>query len=40
MEVSGQLHTATAFHPGKEQGVPTENDVGWVPEPVWTKKQR
>jgi hypothetical protein len=36
MEVSGQLHALAALLPGKEPMVPTEQEAGWAPEPVWT----
>jgi hypothetical protein len=35
MEVSGQLHVPAALPPGKEPLVPTGQEVGWTPEPVW-----
>jgi len=31
MEVSGQLHVPAALLP-----VPTGEEAGWAPEPVWT----
>jgi hypothetical protein len=31
-----QLHTWAALTPGKEAAVPTGEEVGWTPEPVWT----
>jgi hypothetical protein len=33
--VSGQLHTPAALPPGKEPPVPTGQEAGWAPEPVW-----
>jgi hypothetical protein len=35
MEVSDQLHAPAALHPGKEPQVPTGEEAGWTPEPVW-----
>jgi len=35
MEMSGQLHAPAALLP-----VPTELEVGWAPEPVWTRWRR
>jgi hypothetical protein len=37
MKVSGQLHVPTALLPGKESRVPTGQDAGRVPVPVWTR---
>jgi hypothetical protein len=28
----------SALPPGKESQVPTEQEVGWAPEPVWTQR--
>jgi len=36
MEVSSQLHAPVALPPGKELLVPTGEEAGWVPEPIWT----
>jgi len=36
MEVSGQLHVPAALAPGKQPPVPTDQEVGWAPEQVWT----
>lgn len=35
MDVSGQFHTLTTLHPGKESQTPTEYEVGWVSELFW-----
>jgi len=35
MDVNGQLHTLTALPPRKESLVPTGQEAGWAPEPVW-----
>jgi len=37
MEVSGQLHAPAALPPGEEASVPTQQEAGWSPEPVWTQ---
>ena len=36
MEVSSKLHVPVALPPAKERSVPTEQEAGWAPEPVWT----
>jgi len=38
--VSGQLHAMAALFPSKEQPIPIEQELGWVPEPVWTRWRR
>jgi hypothetical protein len=39
MGVSGQCHAPAALYPGgKGPPVPTGQEAGWAPEPVW--KQR
>ena len=35
MGVGGQRHTPAALPPGKDP-VPTVQEVGWAPGPVWT----
>jgi hypothetical protein len=35
MEVSGQLHAPAVLLPEKEPPVPTEQEAGWAPKPVW-----
>jgi hypothetical protein len=35
-----QLHTWAALTPEKEAAVPTGEEVGWAPEPVWTMWRR
>jgi hypothetical protein len=36
--VSGQHHTLAALYPwGKDPPVPTVQEAGWAPEPVWTQ---
>jgi hypothetical protein len=35
MEVSGHLHSLVALPPGKGPSVPTVQEAGWAPEPVW-----
>jgi len=35
MEVSGQLPVKATFSLGKESSIPTEQEAGWAPEPVW-----
>jgi len=37
MEVSGQFHARAALPPEKEPLVPTGQEAGWAPEPVWTR---
>jgi hypothetical protein len=39
-EMSGQLHASAALPPGKEPLVPTGQDAGCAPEPVWTRWRR
>jgi hypothetical protein len=36
----GQLHTSAALPPEKEPLVPIGKEVGWNPEPVWTRCRR
>jgi hypothetical protein len=36
MEVSGQFHTPAALPPEKQHPLPTGQEAGWAPEPVWT----
>jgi hypothetical protein len=36
LKVSGQLHAPVALTPRKEPPVPIGEEVGWIPEPVWT----
>jgi hypothetical protein len=36
MEMSGQLHAPVAFPPGKYPPLPTEYEVWWAPELLWT----
>jgi hypothetical protein len=38
MGVSGQLHAQPRFTPGKAIPVPTVQEAGWAPEPVWTQR--
>ena len=40
MEVSGYLHILAAFHLAQEPRVPTEQEVGWAPEPAWMPRRR
>jgi hypothetical protein len=37
MEVSGQFHAPTALPPREKPLVPTAQEAGWAPEPVWTR---
>jgi hypothetical protein len=37
MEMSGQLQALAALPSGKEDLVTTGEEVGWAPEPVWTR---
>jgi hypothetical protein len=38
MRISGQHHVRPRFSPGEEPPVvPTGQEAGWVPEPVWTQ---
>jgi hypothetical protein len=38
MGVSGQHRAPAALYPrGKDPPVPTVQEAGWVPEPVWTQ---
>jgi hypothetical protein len=39
MEVSGQLHDPAALPQEKQPLVPTRQEAGWAPQPVWTKNQ-
>jgi hypothetical protein len=34
--MSGQLHVPVAFPTGKQPPVPTGQEAGWAPGPVWT----
>jgi hypothetical protein len=36
MEASGQLHAHAALPPRKESRVPSGQEAGWAPDPVWT----
>jgi hypothetical protein len=36
MDISGQLHAQAALSAGKEPPVPTGQEAGWAPGPVWT----
>jgi hypothetical protein len=36
MRVSGQYYAA--LYPGEKTPVPTEQEAGWAPEPVWTQR--
>jgi hypothetical protein len=39
MGVSGQRYAPAALYPpGKGPPVPTIQDAGWAPEPVWTQR--
>jgi hypothetical protein len=39
MGVSGQHHAPAALYPpGKGPPVPTVQEAGWAPEPVWTQR--
>jgi hypothetical protein len=40
MEVSGHFHAPAALPLGKEPPVRIGLEVGWVPEPVWTRCRR
>jgi hypothetical protein len=40
LEASGQLHAPAALTPGKEPPVPIGEEVGLIPEPVWTTWRR
>jgi hypothetical protein len=41
MGVSGQRHApGRALAPGKGPLVPTVQEAGWAPEPVWTQETR
>jgi hypothetical protein len=40
VEGSGQLHAPVALLPGKELLIPTEEEAGWAPKPVWTTWRR
>jgi len=35
MEAGDQLHAPAALSLGKDILVPTEQETGWAPEPVW-----
>jgi hypothetical protein len=35
LEVSGHLHALAALSPGKERPGPSDQEVGWIPGPVW-----
>jgi hypothetical protein len=37
MEKSCQLHAPATLSPGKEPLVPTGEEAGWAPKPVWTQ---
>ena len=36
MDVSSKPHVLVALPPAKERSVPSEQEAGWDPEPVWT----
>jgi hypothetical protein len=39
MRVSGQRHAPAAlYRQGKDPPVPTGQEAGWAPEPVWTQR--
>jgi hypothetical protein len=38
MGVSGQRHASAALYPGERTPVPIEQEAGWAPELVWTKR--
>jgi hypothetical protein len=38
MEMSGQLHIPATLPPEKEPLIPTGEETGWTPEPVWTRR--
>jgi hypothetical protein len=40
LDMSCELHAATALPPKKEPPVLTEEEAGWDPEPVWTQRRR
>jgi len=40
MEVIGQLIAPATLLWGKEPPVPTGQETGWAPKPVWTQWQR
>jgi hypothetical protein len=35
MEVSGEPHTPAILRPGKQCPVPSVQEAGWAPEPIW-----
>jgi hypothetical protein len=35
MEVSDDPHTSAILRPGKQCPVPSVQEVGWAPEPIW-----
>jgi len=40
MQDNVQVHASDALPPGKEPPVAIEWEVGWAPEPVWTRWRR
>jgi hypothetical protein len=38
MGVSGQHHAPDALCAGERTPVPTVQEAGWAPEPVWTQR--
>jgi hypothetical protein len=38
MGVSGQRHAPAALYPRERTPVPTVQEAGWAPEPVWTQR--
>jgi hypothetical protein len=36
MKVSSQIHGSAALLPWKQPPVPTGQEAGWTPEPVWS----
>jgi hypothetical protein len=40
VEASGQLHALAALPPVKDRPVPTGQEAGWAPNPVWSLWRR
>jgi hypothetical protein len=38
MGVSGQRHAPNALCPRERTPIPTGQEAGWTPEPVWTQR--